>query len=148
MVLKDSDKVLVHTVRALGNLFAIQVHDQPQHTPRSTGTSASSAELSALASCSRQRHSSSKVSAVNNSNCQTSTSGIIDCDGDHTGAAGMQHVPTIWWGNVCQCDTWHQPALQCLLASLNSQTEKVLSSCTITFTRCCCILCVSATCVT
>lgn len=148
MVLKDSDKVLVHTVRALGNLFAIQVRDQPQHTAHPTGTSSSAAELSALTSCTGQEHLSSKTSSVNNSNCQTSTSGIIDCDGDHTGAAGMQHVPTAWWGSVCQCDTWHQPALQCLLASLNSQTEKVLSSCTVHFTRCFCILCVSATCFT
>lgn len=121
MVHNDNDKVVVNAVRALGNLFAIHVRDPSQHT-------AASAVPCCATSSSRssQQHPSDGDSAATDIHRQGSTSSER-LHQEVPASAKLPPATGVWWASLCPDQAWCQPALACLLSSLNSHIEKVFA---------------------
>lgn len=111
----DNDKVLVNAVRALGNLFAIRMQE-PTHDPASSSPSDNS--MDTQTSCSSSTAAAEVLTRASNAN-----QGV---HGETSGKAALLEENGAWWGSLCQDQAWFHAGLQCLLASLHSQTEKVI----------------------
>lgn len=113
---RDSDKVQVNAVRALGNLFALQCPPLSQQqqaaqlvaTPSPCPSSQQPAATAATASV--QSGSTSEGAAC--------SCGQVQCSCG--GASCSNSKRTYWWGQ-----DWIGEGLQCLLLSLDSSTDKV-----------------------
>lgn len=114
----DNDKVLVSAVRALGNLFNIQVQPLPPQP-------AASSQLLNHSTSKQDGSNGTSSVATSNARSQASHSGGNPTP-EQGGKAEVQNVSEVWWGMLCQDQAWCYQGSQCLLASLNSQTEKVL----------------------
>ena len=107
---RDSDKVQVNAVRALGNMFAVQhspSSQQPAHLqipPSSCSSSQQPAAYTAPA-----RHFSGSALESDTNSC-----GDVPCSQQHDSGQSC------WWG-----DEWLVQGVQCLLLSLESSTDKV-----------------------
>lgn len=115
---RDSDKVQVNAVRALGNLFAFQCpplskgqQQQPAQLLAPSPPCPSSQQPAACAATSSVQSGSTPEGAA----CSC---GQVQCSWG--GASCSNSTCTCWWG-----EEWIGEGLQCLLLSLGSSTDKV-----------------------
>ena len=112
---RDSDKVQVNAVRALGNLFAIQCPSSGQHQQAQL-------QGSQLLSSSSQQAAASAVSAKFQSTNASEGDAFSCGQGQRScsNASCSNSGRTYWWG-----EEWMSQGIQCLLLSLGSSTDKV-----------------------
>lgn len=127
---RDSDKVQVNAVRALGNLFALPCpspsQQQQQQPPQLLATPPSGPSSQQPAACA----ATSNVPSGSTPEGAACSCGQVHCSWG--GASCSNSRRTCWWG-----EEWIGEGLQCLLLSLGSSTDKVWLSKLVAFVTLC-----------
>lgn len=113
---RDSDKVQVNAVRALGNLFALQCPplSQQQHQAHLLAAPPPCPSCQQPAACA----TTASVQSGSTPTGAACSCGQVECSCG--GASCSNSKRTYWWGK-----DWIGEGLQCLLLSLDSSTDKV-----------------------
>ena len=106
---RDSEKVQVNAVRALGHLFAVQCPHSSQHDAQ---PSSRSSQQPAVCSATANHDTPEEV---------VSSCGQVNCScGSASHSQECDNGCSSWWG-----EEWLAQGTQCLVSGLGSSTEKV-----------------------